>query len=66
MKIELKFFDSLEYKPLSYLDKMCQFLFDEFKIISSIPIVSCILYELGWSQKKVYIKKDINIINNKK
>ena len=65
-EMELDLLDFLEYKPTSYLDEMCWFLFDEFEIVLSTSTVSRVLHELGWSQKKVYTKTGINITDNKK
>lgn len=65
-EMELDLLDFLEYKPTSYLDEMCWFLFDEFEIVLSTSTVSRVLHELGWSQKKVCTKTGINITDNRK
>ncbi len=39
-EMELDLLDFLEYKPRSYLDEMCWFLFDEFEIVLSTSTVS--------------------------
>lgn len=64
-EMELDLLDFLEYKPTSYLDEMCWFLFDEFEIVWSTSTVSRVLHELAWSQKKVCTQTGINITDNK-
>jgi hypothetical protein len=45
--------DFLEDDPTAYLNEMQQFLYDEYKLETSIATISCILKHAKWLRKAV-------------